>query len=55
MSINDFLASNVTTVNFMGVEIFVTKRAVFGHFFEVTIAKINRKLKKNLVLMISTA
>ena len=49
----------------MGVENFVAKKAVFGHFsekndhnfrnFMVTIAKINRKLKKNLVLMIFTA
>ena len=49
----------------MGVEIFVAKKGVLGHFLEkndrnfrnfmVTIAKINRKLKKNLVLMIFTA
>ena len=49
----------------MDVEIFGAKKAVLGHFcenndhnfrnFMVTIAKINRKLKKNLILMIFTS
>ena len=48
----------------MGVQIFVAKKGRFGAFFGkndhnfrnfmVTIAKINRRFKKNLVLMIFT-